>query len=214
MKGDCLLYTSSHSRIQYTVYSVPTSLNPAERAAAAVLYPEFILQQYLQIPPVSPQILDLAQHVTQSATSVSQAVTLILSLIHICLVEALPPEHESTNRIASTESLKHLTGLPPSKALRALCIFFGVRSKPSSKWPLPAVTADTIDVLIRRHHNPFDLLTQENPASVLDLGAGDLSFAEELATLYEPQLAAQSRPLIFHCLDRLDPCLLYTSRCV
>ena len=121
------------------------------------------------------------------------------------LVEALPPEHESTNRIASTESLKHLTGLPPSKALRALCIFFGVRSKPSSKWPLPAVTADTIDVLIRRHHNPFDLLTQENPASVLDLGAGDLSFAEELATLYEPQLAAQSRPLIFHCLDRLDP---------
>lgn len=51
LMGSLHLAFPSHSRIQYTVYSVPTSLNPAERAAAAVLYPEFILQQYLQIPP-------------------------------------------------------------------------------------------------------------------------------------------------------------------
>lgn len=121
------------------------------------------------------------------------------------LIEALPPKHETVNRASAAESLKHLTGLPPTKALRALCTFFGVRSKPSPKWPSPAVTADAIDVFIRRHHNPFDLLTEQSPASVLDLGAGDLSFAEELVTLYEPQLAAQSRPLILHCLDRLDP---------
>jgi hypothetical protein len=32
-----------------------------------------------------------------------------------------------------------------------------------------------------------------------------LSFAEELAACYEPRLMAQDRPLILHCLDRLDP---------
>ncbi|HRC42998.1 MAG TPA: DUF3488 and transglutaminase-like domain-containing protein [Nitrospira sp.] len=77
LMGSLHLAFPSHSRIQYTIYSVPTSLNPTERAAAAVLYPEFILQQYLQIPAVSPQIVDLAHRVTQPATSVSQAVTLI-----------------------------------------------------------------------------------------------------------------------------------------
>ncbi len=121
------------------------------------------------------------------------------------LVAALPQEHETANRASSAELLKQLTGLPPTKALRALCLFFGVRSKPSTKWPLPTVTADTVDTCIRQHRNPFDLLTHHTPASVLDLGAGDLSFAEELVTMYEPQLAMQSKPLILHCLDRLDP---------
>ncbi len=121
------------------------------------------------------------------------------------LVAALPPEHEIATRPASAESLKLLTGLSPTKALRALCTFFGVRWNQPTKWSLPAVTPDSVDEFIRRHQNPFDLLTQESPASVLDLGAGDLSFAEELATLYGPQLAVQSRPLILHCLDRLDP---------
>ncbi|MBK9110374.1 MAG: DUF3488 domain-containing protein [Nitrospira sp.] len=37
LMGSLHLAFPSHSRIQYTVYSVPTSLNPAERAAAAVL---------------------------------------------------------------------------------------------------------------------------------------------------------------------------------
>jgi hypothetical protein len=121
------------------------------------------------------------------------------------LVEALPPEPHSEGHTSSAKALKHLTGLPPTKALRALCIFFGVRSKPTTKWLLPTVSPDAVDAFLRQHRNPFDLLTDHVPASVLDLGAGDLSFAEELAKIYEPQLAAQQRPLILHCLDRLNP---------
>ena len=121
------------------------------------------------------------------------------------LIEALPPEQASASRNALTETLRDLTGLPPTKALRALCIFFGVQSKSPTKWELPTVTPDSVDTFIRHHGNPFDLLTEHLPASVLDLGSGDLSFAEELTTIYQPRLAAQNRPLILHCLDRLDP---------
>ncbi len=66
-----------HTRIQYTAYSSPTGLNAGEKRAAALLYPEFILQQYLQVPAVSAQIVELARRVTQPATSVSHAVTLL-----------------------------------------------------------------------------------------------------------------------------------------
>lgn len=121
------------------------------------------------------------------------------------LIAALPPDDEATDRHSSAVPLKQFTGLPPTKALRALCVFFGVQTNPTTKWLRPAVSPDTVDAFIREHHNPFDLLIEQSPASVLDLGAGDLSFAEELVTLYEPQLAAQNRPLILHGLDRLDP---------
>lgn len=121
------------------------------------------------------------------------------------LVAALPSEQGPASRSKSGESLKQLTGLPPTKALRALCILFGLRSTQPAKWPLPTVTPDLAEMFIRQHHNPFDFLIAHAPASALDLGAGDLSFAEELVTLYEARLAAQARPLILHCLDRLDP---------
>ncbi len=121
------------------------------------------------------------------------------------IVAALPPDQDTPDRNSCADLLKQFTGLPPTKALRALCLFYGVRAKPTTKWLLPTVPPDTVDTFIREHHNPFDLLIEQLPASVLDLGAGDLSFAEELVTLYEPQLAARNRPLILHCLDRLDP---------
>ena len=121
------------------------------------------------------------------------------------LIEALPAVLASGDRTSCADLLKQLTGLPLTKALRALCVFFDVRGKSTTKWPLPTVSPDTIDRFIREHQNPFDLLKEQLPASVLDLGAGDLSFAEELATLYVPSLSAQHRPLLLHCLDRLDP---------
>ena len=121
------------------------------------------------------------------------------------LAAALLPEQESPGSPSSTETLKNLTGLPPTKALRALCVFFGLRSRQPGKWPLPTVTADSAETFIRQQSNPFDLLIEQAPASVLDLGAGDLSFAEDLVTCYEPRVAAQGRSLILHCLDRLDP---------
>ena len=121
------------------------------------------------------------------------------------LMAAIPAVLAAADRTSCADLLKQLTGLPPTKALRALCVFFEVRTKSTTRWPLPTVSPDTIDRFIREHQNPFDVLTDQLPASVLDLGAGDLSFAEELATLYTPSLTAQHRPLVLHCLDRLDP---------
>lgn len=121
------------------------------------------------------------------------------------LVVTLSKIHRPADSGTFSEDLRRLTGLAPTKALRALCILFGVPSAQTAKWALPSVTPETVEAFVRSHHNPFDLLTTEVPASVLDLGSGDLSFAEELAACYEPRLMAQDRPLILHCLDRLDP---------
>jgi hypothetical protein len=103
------------------------------------------------------------------------------------------------------ELLRMLTGLPPAKALRALCIFFELVTQPGSQWPVPAMSGREIEEYVRRSVNPFDLLRDAEVASLLDLGAGDLSFAEEVAEQYLPELQRQHRPFILHCLDRLDP---------
>ncbi len=121
------------------------------------------------------------------------------------LAAAFAQDQTKSDRTSYTELLKELTGLPVTKGLRALCLFFGVRRTSPAKWPVPSISPAAVDSLLQQHRNPFELLTEQVPASVLDLGAGDLSFAEELATTYGPRLAAQQRPLILHCLDRLDP---------
>ena len=121
------------------------------------------------------------------------------------LVATLSQQQAHPDTPSSGYALNHLTGLPPTKALRALCVLFGVHSTQPVKWPLPTLTGDAVDTFVQQHQNPFDLLMEEVPASVLDLGTGDLSFAEDLVSCYEPRLAAQGRPLILHCLDRLDP---------
>ncbi len=121
------------------------------------------------------------------------------------LTAAFAKDQPTTGRTSYPDVLKQLTGLPTTKGLRALCVFFGVRAASVAKWLSPSVSPATVDTFLQRHRNPFDLLLDQAPASVLDLGAGDLSFAEELATRYGSSLAAQQRPLILHCLDRLDP---------
>lgn len=121
------------------------------------------------------------------------------------VVATLPQAHTPGESSSCGQALKQLTGLPPTKALRALCVLLGVQVPPPSRWSLPTLTADSVAGFVRQHVSPFDLLMEHVPASVLDLGAGDLSFAEELVTSYEPQLATQGRALILHCLDRLNP---------
>ncbi len=103
------------------------------------------------------------------------------------------------------ESLKALTGLPPAKALRALCVFFELVSRPGAQWPVPTISSEEIERYIRRTANPFDLLREADIASLLDIGAGDLSFVDEIIDLYGPALRRGHRRLIVHCLDRLDP---------
>lgn len=77
LMGSLHLPYASHARIQYTAYSLPTTLVSTEKTAAALLYPEFVLQHYLQVPVIHSEVADLARLVTQPATSVSQAVHLI-----------------------------------------------------------------------------------------------------------------------------------------
>lgn len=101
--------------------------------------------------------------------------------------------------------LKELTGLPPTKAVRALCVWFDLIESPASQWPLASLSSDTVATFIQSHTNPFDLLLEADVASLLDLGSGDLSFASELADQYVPLLQQQSRQLTLHCLDRLHP---------
>jgi hypothetical protein len=99
--------------------------------------------------------------------------------------------------------LKQLTGLPPSKAIRALCLLFGLIRRPDV--PETTWSPEQIEAYVREHPNPFDLLLQTDVASVLELGAGDLSFAAALVKQYLPPLESRGRELTVHCQDRLRP---------
>ena len=101
--------------------------------------------------------------------------------------------------------LKELTGLPPTKAVRALCVWFGIVQGPMVQWPATSLRSEVIEAFTRSHSNPFDLLLDADVASLLDLGAGDLSFATELVDLYVAPLQQRQRELILHGLDRLQP---------
>lgn len=103
------------------------------------------------------------------------------------------------------ERLKSATGFPPAKALRALTVFFELVPEAASTWPVTHLSTEEVEEAVRQVKNPFDLLQRADVASVLEIGAGDLSFAEELVDLYGSELQQQHRPFIVHCLDRLNP---------
>ena len=103
------------------------------------------------------------------------------------------------------EALKQLTSLPPTKALRALCLLFNLVPEPVTLSETFALAPSEVEAIVRKQDNPFDLLVLYSTASLLDLGAGDLSFAEELAAQYGPPLSKRGVPLVLHCLDRIDP---------
>ncbi len=103
------------------------------------------------------------------------------------------------------ECLKSVTGLPPAKGLRALAVFFELVPTAATKWPVTHLSSEEVEEVVRQLDNPFDLLRRTDAASVLEIGAGDLSFAEELVDLYGPEINQQQRPFVIHCLDRLDP---------
>jgi hypothetical protein len=106
------------------------------------------------------------------------------------------------------EPLKQLTGLPATKAVRALCLFFEVRDDGEQTASVPTLTPAQVEQFLRSDshpRNPYDLLLESEVPSLLDLGAGDLSFAEELVEQYGPRLAGQHKSLTLHCLDRVQP---------
>ena len=77
LMGSLQLPFPSHARIHYTVNSFPARLISAEKSASSFLYPEFIVQQYLQVPALDARVIDLARRVTQPATTVLEQVDLI-----------------------------------------------------------------------------------------------------------------------------------------
>ena len=126
--------------------------------------------------------------------SIRDAITLALGNAEAVKIQDLPGPR-----------LKELTGLPPTKAVRALCVWLGVVEGPASQWPLTSLQSDAIATFAQSHVNPFDLLLDVDVASLLDLGAGDLSFATELVEQYVAPLHQRQRELILHALDRLQP---------
>lgn len=105
----------------------------------------------------------------------------------------------------SADRLKHLTGLPATKAVRALCVLFAVTDPEAATMPEDAIAPVEIESFLRTHRNPFDLLLQAETPSLLDLGAGDLTFADEVVARCLPPLQSQGAPLVLHCVDRIDP---------
>lgn len=124
------------------------------------------------------------------------------------VLAALPSDSSRHPQNRSGEALSDLTGLPPGKALRALCLEFGLldqapTEETGSGWP-----AERLETFMRSHDNPYDLLRAVDHPSLLDLGAGDLSFLAEVAKLYLLGVGGPSRAssrLILHGIDRITP---------
>lgn len=161
-----------------------------------------------------PKQWDASRRLIEEASLLST----IVRLRHtIALQNDLPPvvmerlhrlvEREAPRRVQDFdgECLASLTGLRPAKALRALCVFFELIPAPGRTWPTTRLTSQELERLVRSTENPFDLLHHADVASLLDIGAGDLSFAEEVVDLYGAELTNHTRQFIVHCLDRLDP---------
>ena len=98
--------------------------------------------------------------------------------------------------------LKELTGLPPTKAIRALCVYFAlVREEALASGPAP----HEVETFVKQNVSPYDLLLHVEKPSLLDLGAGDLSFEEELLDHYLAALQQNGKTLTLHAQDRLRP---------
>jgi hypothetical protein len=121
------------------------------------------------------------------------------------LIDGFAGGSARTIRQVRGESLKQLTGLPTTKAVRALCVLFGLAGAMKQSAPCSAWSPSDIESCIRVHRNPYDLLLESDVASLLDLGAGDLSFALELTDRYLPLFQRRQRRLVLHGVDRLQP---------
>src|SRR3989454_12553025 len=103
------------------------------------------------------------------------------------------------------DALRQLTGLSPTKAVRALCVLFGLAKRSAPAESGSTFTPAQIEQFVRGCANPFDLLPVAEAASLPDLGARALSFAAELAQLYRPRLRQSNKGPTLHCGGRLRP---------
>jgi hypothetical protein len=120
------------------------------------------------------------------------------------LLESLRNGRAEQIKDLAAEPLKTLTGLSATKAVRALCLLFDIADTKIAPATANMSPMD-VETFVREHANPYDLLLDAEHPSLLDLGAGDLSFAEELAARYLPLLHDAGKRLTLHCVDRLQP---------
>jgi hypothetical protein len=66
------------------------------------------------------------------------------------------------------------------------------------------MTQEKVEAAVRGKDNPFDVLLEADVASVVDCGAGDLTFEEKVVEQYLGPLERAGRVLILHTFDRLD----------
>ncbi len=151
------------------------------------------LVESTRIQSTLKQLIEEAHHV-DLPDAIRTAITVALRNGEVDKLQELPGPR-----------LKELTGLPPTKAVRALCVWFDLVERKAARWPEPTLGSKEIETFVRSHANPFDLLLESTVSSLLDIGAGDLSFAEELASHYGARLGKRGQSLILHCLDRLRP---------
>ena len=100
------------------------------------------------------------------------------------------------------EPLRRLTGLNPTKAIRSLCLLLGVEAA-EREATISGLSQEAVEAAVRGTENPFDFLLGADVASVVDFGAGDLTFEEELVERYWEAVASSGRDLTIHALDRL-----------
>ena len=103
------------------------------------------------------------------------------------------------------QALKELTGLPPSKAFRALLVWGVLAGDEKDRTDEESLSTEELEYSLQIGQNPYDVLLQSSAPSLLDIGAGDLTFERELVDQYIPQLCIHNTPLRLHAFDRLTP---------
>ena len=120
------------------------------------------------------------------------------------LINALQQVGSKAKTKEVNQVLKELTGLPPSKAVRAL-IVWGILAANEHQADKDDRSTEELERRLREGPNPYDLLLHAPSPSLLDIGAGDLTFERELVDQYVPQLRTQNTLLRLHAFDRLAP---------
>ena len=121
------------------------------------------------------------------------------------LLRVLAPASRDGLQAISQEGLRELTGLNPTKAVRNLCLLLGVGASAVAAGPVSSMTQEKVEAAVRGKDNPFDVLLEADVASVVDCGAGDLTFEEMVVEQYLGPLERAGRAFTLHAFDRLDP---------
>src|SRR3989442_5644887 len=121
------------------------------------------------------------------------------------LLRVLAPASRDGLQAISQEGLRELTGLNPTKAVRNLCLLLGVEASTVDAGVISSMTQEQVAAAVLGKDNPFDVLLEADVASVVDCGAGDLTFEEMVVEQYLGLLERTGRVLILHAFDRLAP---------